>query len=230
MIGRMRQLDHRLPQVAVPMATAASSLLSKPCYDYMMRNTVRFLREFVCHPKRTGAVISSSKILAKAMVQALGQPAPGSVIVELGPGTGPFTRALHRQLPDQRHIAIEHNGRFAELLRQRMPNTSVIEGCASQLPKILDAAGVASKEVAGIISGLPLISFPPTLRTDIFTALAQVLGHGQPMVQFTYSLRCFRRLCPPAFTLEPHRRILLNCPPAQVVILRLAEACQPACV
>lgn len=196
----------------------------------MMRNTARFLREFALHPKRTGAVISSSRILAKAMVQALGEPPPGSVVLELGPGTGPFTRALQQHLPHQRHIAIEHNGRFAELLRQRMPDTTVIEGCASRLPQILDAAGIAPENVAGIISGLPLLAFPAALRTDIFAAVAQVLRHGQPMVQFTYSLRSLRRLCPPAFTLDPCRRVLLNCPPAQVVVMRLAEAGEPVCV
>ena len=52
-----------------------------------------FLRRFLGDPKRTGAVAPSGPFLAREMARAVDPAAPG-LIVELGPGTGPVTKAL----------------------------------------------------------------------------------------------------------------------------------------
>ena len=57
-----------------------------------MREQLRFAGQMLRNPRSVGAVAPSSKRLARIMVAALGNLEPGSVILELGPGTGAFTR------------------------------------------------------------------------------------------------------------------------------------------
>ena len=48
---------------------------------------ITFLHEFIKHPKHTGAIAPSSKILARKMVDVIDFHR-AKCIVELGPGTG----------------------------------------------------------------------------------------------------------------------------------------------
>jgi len=54
---------------------------------------VRFLKTLFESPRLTGAVSPSGRSLARAMARAVGASGEG-LVVELGPGTGPVTRAL----------------------------------------------------------------------------------------------------------------------------------------
>ena len=54
---------------------------------------VRFLRSWMEKPLHVGAVMPSSKVLARAMAQFVDPDAAGPII-ELGPGTGAITNAL----------------------------------------------------------------------------------------------------------------------------------------
>ena len=56
---------------------------------------VQFIRSWIEKPLSTGAVMPSSKILARAMARCVDPQAQGPII-ELGPGTGPVTAALVR--------------------------------------------------------------------------------------------------------------------------------------
>ena len=52
-----------------------------------------FLRQFFRDARNTGSIMPSSPALARTMVAGLGAGAPQRWL-EVGPGTGPFTRAL----------------------------------------------------------------------------------------------------------------------------------------
>jgi phosphatidylethanolamine/phosphatidyl-N-methylethanolamine N-methyltransferase len=54
---------------------------------------VRFLRSWIEKPLHMGAVMPSSKVLARTMAQFVDPQADGPII-ELGPGTGAITNAL----------------------------------------------------------------------------------------------------------------------------------------
>ena len=54
---------------------------------------ITFLHEFIKHPKHTGAIAPSSKILAKKMVDVIDFN-KAKCIVELGPGTGVLRKRL----------------------------------------------------------------------------------------------------------------------------------------
>ena len=65
-----------------------------------------FLREWLAHPQRTGAVAPSSPKLAAAMARWLPDD-PESFVLELGPGTGAVTQALlNRGLREEKLIAV----------------------------------------------------------------------------------------------------------------------------
>jgi phosphatidylethanolamine/phosphatidyl-N-methylethanolamine N-methyltransferase len=139
------------------------------------------------------------------------------IIVELGPGTGVFTRELARRFPSNPIVAIEFNDRFANRLRENMPDISVVEGCASLLPEHLRELGYDTGMVGTVVSGLPLLSLPKELCDDIFGVIAECLAPGKRYVQFTYSKRAWKHVIPPGFRLERTHRVWLNLPPAEVL-------------
>ena len=182
-----------------------------------MRETLRFLSQSILRPRSVGALAPSSRHLARAMVAEIGALDSGAVILELGPGTGVFTRELAERYPRNRIVAVEFNRDFADRLRQRMPTVSVVEGCASRLRDHLAALGLAGSPVGAVISGLPLLSLPVDLGDRIWASIADILPPGRRYIQFTYSRRAWRRRHPPGFTAGRSRRIWANLPPAVIL-------------
>jgi phosphatidylethanolamine/phosphatidyl-N-methylethanolamine N-methyltransferase len=181
-----------------------------------MGDALFFVGQYARRWRETGAVAPSSPQLARAMVAQVGAVAAGEVIVELGPGTGVFTRELIRRYPGQRVMAIEFNATFAARLRTEVPQAIVVEGCASRLVEHL-AAQCPGARVAAVVSGLPLLSLPAALGTAILAAIGAALPGGRPYVQFTYSERAWRGRCPAGFVQGGRRRVWLNLPPAVVM-------------
>ncbi len=167
--------------------------------------------------KQIGAVLPSSPRLARAMVSALGPIEPGELIVELGPGTGVFTKEIVKHYPDNPLMIVEFSDTFIATLRQRFPAAVVVNGCASELVQHLDAHELKGHQVGGLISGLPLLSLPQGLREGVWQSIADVLPEGRRYVQFTYSKRAWRKLHVPHMELEATRRVFLNVPPAVVL-------------
>jgi phosphatidylethanolamine/phosphatidyl-N-methylethanolamine N-methyltransferase len=182
-----------------------------------MRETVQFMHQVLTKFRQTGALVPSGPLLARAMVAQIPALEEDEIIVELGPGTGVFTRELARRFPFNPIVAIEFNERFAERLQGNMPDINVIAGCASLLPDYLDDLGMDKNLVGAVVSGLPLLSLPKDLCDDIFGVVAECLAPGKRYVQFTYSKRAWKHVTPPGFRLERTRRVWLNLPPAEVL-------------
>ena len=143
-----------------------------------------FLKQYFRRPTGIGAVAPSSRRLARLMVASLA-PQPNEIVVELGPGTGVFTRELlARGVAPANLILVEFNPQFAAFLRAEFPNLQVVEGDAGELPNILAGLGVTA--AARIISGIPLRSMKPQARKIIAGAIsASLRPHGR-LVQFSY--------------------------------------------
>ena len=145
-----------------------------------------FWRQYISSPLAIGAIAPSSERLARQMIRHL---SPGAgLVMELGPGTGVFTRALlaHGVKPEQL-LLIEANASFAAHLGDCLPGVMVIADDAGALPRILQSHGHSHE--AHIISGLPFRSLKPQQRQQITAAIGEVLQPGGVLVQFTYSLR-----------------------------------------
>ncbi|MEV4350121.1 methyltransferase domain-containing protein [Actinoplanes sp. NPDC049596] len=142
------------------------------------------LSEFLRRPWEVGAVAPSGAALSELAVAPI--PSTGDpVVVELGPGTGPFTEAIQRRLDGRgRHLAIEINPRLAEQLAARHPNVEVITADAGALPGLLAERGLAGADV--IVSGLPWAAFAPDRQRDILAAAVQALAPGGAFTTFAY--------------------------------------------
>jgi len=186
-------------------------------------DSARFLKSLVAAPRLTGAVAPSGRALARAMAAAIGVEAPG-LIVELGPGTGPVTRALIESgvAPD-RLVLIEYDPGFCQLLRQRFAPARVVRGDAYDLRRTL--AGLADEPIAAFVSSLPLLNQPPERRERLLSDAFALMGLSGRFVQFTYGLGSPipREALAGRYVAECSRPILLNLPPARVWTYRLAQ-------
>ncbi|MBP0579654.1 methyltransferase domain-containing protein [Labrys sp. LIt4] len=146
----------------------------------------RFLRAWVTNPLRVAAVAPSSGALARVMTHEI-SPALGPVL-ELGPGTGVFTRALlARGIAESDLTLIEFSADFARMLESRFPRARILS---------MDAARLARHElyegspVGAVVSGLPLLSMPPDKVADIVAGAFHYLRPDGAFYQFTYGPRC----------------------------------------
>jgi phosphatidylethanolamine/phosphatidyl-N-methylethanolamine N-methyltransferase len=183
----------------------------------MKRNNLLFWRRYLHRPLGVGAVAPSGPNLARAMIETLA-PGDKDTIVEIGPGTGPFTRALIAAgIEPSRLILVEFDAEFVRHLRQRFPGVNVLQGDASQLPQLLKEQGHGT--VPRILSGLPLRSMPSGARSAITRAMATSLAAQGSLVQFSYFV------APPLAEAEVKacgltgrraRAVMANIPPAFV--------------
>jgi phosphatidylethanolamine/phosphatidyl-N-methylethanolamine N-methyltransferase len=148
------------------------------------RSKLFFLKQYLRNPFGTGGVAPSGRQLAKLMVSNLA-PQPSEIVVELGPGTGAFTRELLAQGVEPANlILVEFNKEFVKFLKGEFPDLRIVEGPAQDLPELLKTLSQAS--VKKIISGIPLRSMKPTECRQIAMAVAAVLEPGGIFVQFSY--------------------------------------------
>jgi phosphatidylethanolamine/phosphatidyl-N-methylethanolamine N-methyltransferase len=179
----------------------------------LLDDDVRFIRSWIEKPLAMGAVTPSSRILARTMASFVEPEIPGPVI-ELGPGTGPVTEALvSRGIDPSRLVLVEFNPAFCQLLRERYPTATVVQGDAYRLKRLLETE--LPHPAAAVVSGLPLVTKPMRTRLRLLREALDLLRPGAPYVQFTYSV-----VPPiPRFTgvqVEASERIWLNLPPARV--------------
>jgi phosphatidylethanolamine/phosphatidyl-N-methylethanolamine N-methyltransferase len=179
---------------------------------------VKFIRSWIEKPISTGAVMPSSRVLARAMARYV-DPESNGPVIELGPGTGPVTQALVRQgIDPARLVLVEFNPDFCRLLRARYPAATVVQGDAYRLRRLLD--GYVDEPAAAVVSGLPLVTKPLRTRLRLISDAMTLLAVGAPFVQFTYAM------VPPiprglsGMRAEASELIWMNLPPARVWVYR----------
>lgn len=152
----------------------------------MSSDVLRFFRAWLADPLSIGAIVPSSRSLAAAMISEITpDTAP---VMELGPGTGVFTRALLEcGIPEDRLILVERHPEMARMLRAKFPRAQVIESDAAHTDRLgLDEIG----PVGAVISGLPLLSMP---ARKVIAIVDRAFSHIRPtgsFYQFTYGYRC----------------------------------------
>jgi phosphatidylethanolamine/phosphatidyl-N-methylethanolamine N-methyltransferase len=177
---------------------------------------VRFLKTLFESPRLTGAVSPSGRSLARAMARAVGASGEG-LVVELGPGTGPVTRALIEQgVPPEQLVLVEYEATFCRLLSQRFPGVNVRQGDAYALRRTL--ADLTNRPIRAIVSSLPLLNQPPTRRTALIEDAFALMAPGGVFVQFTYGVASPipRPASAGRFSAHATAPIWLNLPPARV--------------
>lgn len=184
--------------------------------------SLRFLGALMRSPSTVGAIWPSSPALAEEMVRSadLGS---ARCLLELGPGTGVFTKKIAATLPQgARFAAIERDTSLARQVADRFPQVHVIAGCATEISRHLREASLPSPDA--ILSGLPWAAFPETLQTRILGEIHHALTPGGTFATFAYygphRLKAGRRfsnnLKNVFSSVEKSRVVLANFPPAFV--------------
>lgn len=149
-----------------------------------------FVREALRDIHHTGSVWPSSQQLAREMTRTLRALSSPRRVLEVGPGTGPFTRMVLRLLRSGDHLdLVELNDAFCKELekklvgpfRKKHPGVRVTIHCAAIEEAKLDG------EYDVIVCGLPFNNFPPKLVRSIFKHLLSLLRPGGELVYFEYA-------------------------------------------
>lgn len=138
-----------------------------------------FIGELLRRPAEVVAIAPSSAAVARRMTDGLeGLEGP---VVEIGPGTGSFTKAiLQRGIAPGQLTLLETNDRFCDALRERFPGVRVLNRPAQDIGEIgLDG-------IAAVISGVPVLARPQIQREVVGRAFAVMSREGF-LTQITYS-------------------------------------------
>jgi phospholipid N-methyltransferase len=202
-----------------------------------------FFRQFRRHFQATGAILPSSRFLARALVKPLRSPRGPCRILEVGPGTGSVTREIARRLlPGDRLDAVEINGHFVRLLERRLQTDKILRPWRDQIYLIHSAVQdlLGDSVYDFIVSGLPLNNFAVGLVREVFATYTRLLKPGGMLSYYEYTLvrelktpfvgrRERRRLFRVGRVMRGYirnyqvrrERIFINVPPATVRHLRL---------
>ncbi len=145
-----------------------------------------FLRSWMADPIRVAAVTPSGASLARLITREI-LPANGPVL-ELGAGTGVFTRAIvDRGVSEDDLTLVEYGSGFAEVLRHRFPRARVLQLDAARLGR---EGVVPPGDVGTVVSGLPLLTLSPRTCVAILRGAFSVLKPAGSFYQFTYGYWC----------------------------------------
>jgi phosphatidylethanolamine/phosphatidyl-N-methylethanolamine N-methyltransferase len=208
-----------------------------------------FFRECRRHFHTTGAILPSSRFLARALVRPLRGARTPCRILEVGPGTGSVTCEIaRRMLPGDRLDAVEINSHFVDLLERRLRQERVFALRRDQVEiihaAVQDLLGESTYDF--IVSGLPLNNFPAHEVRDIFDTYIRLLKPGGTLTFYEYTLvrqfktpfvdrRERRRLFRVGRVMRGYirdyqirrERIFINVPPATVRHLRFQPMACP---
>ena len=185
-------------------------------------NLTQFLKQFVLHTAKTGAVAPSSEGLADLITETAGLHS-ASAVIEFGAGTGIFTEKILQKISDEtRFFALEINPDFVKATRKRCPEAVVYQDSAANAKKYLDELGI--NECDCIICGLPWAAFSEELQNELLDTIIDVLKPGGRFLTFAYlqglllpaGMRFKKKLSTRFNSVTKTRTIWLNFPPAFV--------------
>ena len=168
---------------------------------------VKFISEFLKHPKQVGALAESSPFLAKKMAQQING---ATNVVEFGSGTGSITTEILRNLPENgRLTCFEINPHFCKHLKTiKDSRLKVINDDVQNCNQYVD-------QFDCILSCLPLRIFDESKREKILALSSK----SKTYIQFQYTPFLRTKLKQYFRDIEV-KFVLLNFPPAFVYISR----------
>lgn len=181
-----------------------------------------FLRAWLAAPLRVASIAPSGPALARLITSGI---APGSGhVLELGAGTGAFTRALIERGVDEADLTlVEFDMDLVAILRRKFPRARVLRMDAADLA---EARLVSLSPIVAVVSGLPLLGMPDARVAAVLAGAFGLMGDGGAFYQFTYGPGCpVRGAVLRHLQLESRRvgRALANLPPATVYRIARSE-------
>ncbi len=183
-------------------------------------NLLQFIKQFVLHPTKTGAIAPSFEGLAELITDSA-DLSNASAVLEFGSGTGIFTEKILQKISSEtKFIAFEINPDFVKATKNRCPEVNIYQDSAINAKKYLNELGL--KECDCIICGLPWASFSKDLQSKLLDTIIDVLRPGGTFVTFAYlqglllpaGIRFKKTLTTRFKTVNTTRTIWMNIPPA----------------
>lgn len=184
-----------------------------------------FLSQTFQSPRCTGAIAPSSKKLA-ALVVEKAQLKEAKSVVELGPGTGVFSKEIISRISKNTvYFAIEINDNFVEDLAKKFPELKVCHNSAENIKKCLQENKLSCCD--RVVSGLPWTAFETGFQKKLVEKIHDVLEDGGIFVTFCYyplnylpGGKSFKTMLNEYFPQVIESEIVCNIPPAFVYICK----------
>ncbi len=149
----------------------------------------RFIGELRRDFRHTGAVLPSSRFLAKALVRNLRRPRSAARILEVGAGTGAITSEILKHLHDDDQLdVVEINSRFVAFLKRRFDTEGRFAARREQVRLIHAAVELLPGRACydHIVSCLPLNNFPAGQVRQIFQVFRRLLAPDGVLTFYEY--------------------------------------------
>lgn len=173
-----------------------------------------FFKGMIKSPDTVGSIIPTSRRMARIMAEQI-DLSSGLPVLELGPGTGVITREIliHGVRPKNLY-AVEYSKTFADRLCRSFPNVNLMNGDAFDLDHVLGP----QKDVLfdTIITSMPLLNFPISMRTDLIRDLIKRIPKGRPVILFSYGMSAPVQSDGKTFEVSAVDWVLRNVPPARI--------------
>jgi phosphatidylethanolamine/phosphatidyl-N-methylethanolamine N-methyltransferase len=174
-----------------------------------------FISEFIKQRKMVGAIAPSSVFLRKKMLARI-DFSKDINIIELGPGTGIFTKGILKKMsPKSKLLSFELNPTFHLKLTNKIHDKrlNIINDSAENIKLHLKKHNIESVDV--VVSSLPLTVIPDSIKNNIINSSYESLSENGMFVQFQYSLNA-KKLLNSKFNFVDIVFSSLNIPPAFV--------------
>lgn len=150
-----------------------------------MHENIQFFQAFLKNPLKVGAIAPSSNELVRMMVEDI-KPSENAVVLELGVGTGAFTKKLHEITPNENsYLGIELDKNLVKCLRGKFVDMRFMRGNACQSSTLHKRSKLG--KVGYVISGLPFVSMPNEVNESIFKQIERFMDQGCMFRTFQYA-------------------------------------------
>jgi phospholipid N-methyltransferase len=150
-----------------------------------MHENIQFFQAFLKNPLKVGAIAPSSPDLARRMLEGI-KPGENSVVLELGVGTGAFTKLICENVPNKEsYLGIELDKNLVRCLRRKFPDMRFMRGNACKAFSLHKRSKLGKVEY--ILSGLPFVSMPNEVNDRIFAQIEKFMEQGCMFRTFQYA-------------------------------------------
>lgn len=112
-------------------------------------------------------------------------------VLELGPGTGAFTKCIAGHLTDHKnYLGIELDKQFVQTLQLQFPQLNFAHGSAEYADRYMGQAGMSTQQLTAIVSGLPFACLPHHVQDNMIDTLNRLMGSHTVFRTFQY-LHCW---------------------------------------
>lgn len=179
-------------------------------------NKIDFLQGFLRSPGEVGSIIPSSRFMVEKVVNHVANVDP-MTIIELGAGTGVFTRELNKRFGTNHSLTVfEKDEKMRSQLISEFPHLPIYADALS-LFDVLNDKDI--EQVDCIVCGLPFTLFPKSKTEEIFEKIHAVLKPQGTFIMYQYSTHMKARLTS-LFDDVSTELVLLNIPPTFIYICK----------